>query len=123
MPVNYSQRSRFIYRNPLQDYLNAIKIRQDSKHFKSKLKYRKWAIEGIFAETKNLHCLSRARYRSVVKVQIQCHLIATVQNIKMLLKIILIKFYFFNRPSELIHLKTFLEILFLTKYTKMSFEN
>jgi hypothetical protein len=98
LPANYSQRSRFIYRNPLQDYLNAIKIRQDSKHFKSKLKYRKWAIDGIFAEAKNLHCLSRAIYRSVVKVQIQCYLIAIVQNIKRLLKIILIKFYFFNKP-------------------------
>ncbi|MGI9214543.1 MAG: transposase [Gammaproteobacteria bacterium] len=82
-----------------------MKTRQDSKHFKSKLKYRKWAIEGIFAEAKNLHCLSRARYRSVVKVQILCYLIAIVQNIKRLLKIILIKFYFFNRPSQLLHIR------------------
>lgn len=44
-------------------------------------------------------CLGRAKYRSIVKVQIQCYLIAIVKNIKRLLKIILIKFYFFNRPA------------------------
>jgi IS5 family transposase len=46
---------------------------------------RMWKIEGLFAEAKQNHCLSRARYRGRCKVQIQAYLSAMVQNLKRLL--------------------------------------
>ena len=44
-----------------------------------------WKAEGIFAEGKTFHGLSRARYRGTWKVQIQVYVIASVQNLKRLL--------------------------------------
>jgi len=41
--------------------------------------------EGLFAEAKQLHGLSRAKYRGRSKVQIQAYLCAIVQNLKRLL--------------------------------------
>ncbi len=45
-----------------------------------------WKSEGLFAEAKQNHGLSRARYRGRSKVQIQAYLSATVQNLKRLVK-------------------------------------
>ena len=44
-----------------------------------------WKCEGLFAESKQYHCLARAKYRGRSKVQIQAHLCAIVQNLKRLL--------------------------------------
>ena len=46
---------------------------------------RMWKCEGLFAESKQNHCLARAKYRGRSKVQIQAYLIAIVQNLKRLL--------------------------------------
>jgi len=46
---------------------------------------RMWKSEGIFAEAKQYHGLSRAKYRGRPKVQIQAYLSAIVQNLKRLL--------------------------------------
>jgi hypothetical protein len=54
--------------------------------FISKLKERIWKIEGVFAEAKQLHGLSKARYRGVKKVQIQAYMVYSVQNVKRLIK-------------------------------------
>ena len=43
-----------------------------------------WKIEGLFAEAKQKHNLSRAKYRGTSKVQIQAYLSATAQNLKRL---------------------------------------
>ncbi len=43
------------------------------------------AVEGLFAEAKQNHCLSRAKYRGRSKVQIQAYLCAMAQNLKRLL--------------------------------------
>ena len=56
--------------------------RLQSKIFIARLKERMWKIEGIFAEAKNQHTLSRARYRGLPKVQIQAYMVASVQNLK-----------------------------------------
>ena len=48
-----------------------------------------WKIEGLFAEAKQNHGLSRARYRGRSKVQIQADLSATAQNLKRLVKAII----------------------------------
>ena len=46
---------------------------------------RMWKCEGLFAESKQNHCLARAKYRGRSKVQIQAYLCAIVQNLKRLL--------------------------------------
>jgi len=52
--------------------------------FGEKLSERMWKMEGLFAEAKQNHGLSRARYRGWAKVQVQAYLSATVQNLKRL---------------------------------------
>ncbi len=43
----------------------------EEPHFGVKLAERMWKIEGLFAEAKQNHCLSRARYRGRLNVQIK----------------------------------------------------
>jgi transposase len=47
---------------------------------------RKWFMEGSFAEGKNLHLLRRALFRGLEWVQIQFYLVASIQNLKKLVK-------------------------------------
>ena len=49
---------------------------------------RWWKKEGLFGEAKENHCLRRARYRGIQKVQIQFYMIAIAQNFKRLLSLI-----------------------------------
>ncbi|WP_197407934.1 transposase [Rickettsia rhipicephali] len=90
---NYSNRGRFIYRNPYQDEIDEVKVRQNRIDFKKKLIERKWKIEGLFGEAKENHGLRGAKFRSVQKTQIQILMIAIVQNFKRILKIIFWFFY------------------------------
>ncbi len=50
--------------------------------FRRKMSERMWKCEGLFAEAKQNHGLSCARYRGKQKVQIQAYLSATAQNLK-----------------------------------------
>mgnify|MGYP006216032711 CR=1 FL=1 len=50
--------------------------------FIAKSRERMWKIEGINAEAKYSHNLSRAKYRGIRKVQIQAYLTASAQNLK-----------------------------------------
>ena len=84
LPQRHQMRSRFMYRNPYQDEINRIKMRQNTIHFKKKLIERKWKIEGLFAEAKVHHSLRRVKYRGLPKVQIQFYMTAMVQNFKRL---------------------------------------
>ena len=52
--------------------------------FGEKMAERMWKIEGLFAEAKQYHNLSRAKYRGRPKVQIQAYLSAIAQNLKRL---------------------------------------
>ncbi len=52
--------------------------------FRQKMSQRMWKCEGLFAEAKQNHGLTRARYRGRRKVQIQAYLSATAQNLKRL---------------------------------------
>lgn len=85
LPGPYKNRARFVYRSPDQDEIDKIRIRQGTAHFRKKLSQRRWKIEGLFAEAKENHCLSRAKYRSLVKVQIQFFMTAIAQNLKRLI--------------------------------------
>lgn len=71
-----------MHRNHHQDHFERIRRRQYTDAFRIKRQERSWKVEGIFGEAKKNHCLGRARYRGLEKVQIQLYLSAFVQNIK-----------------------------------------
>ena len=116
LPDSYKNRARFVYRSPHQDEIDSIKKRQQTVHFKKKMVERRWKIEGLFGEAKENHCLRRARYRSLAKVQIQFYLTAMVQNFKRLvsrlLDFLINMFHFWPRSGQQ---KGFLEFLIKPK--------
>jgi len=76
--------ARCIFRSLNQDFYEEQMQRMKEPAFQDALRERMWKIEGINAEAKNLHGLKRARYRSLVKVQIQAYMVAVTQNLKRL---------------------------------------
>ena len=82
LPSSQLGRARFVYRSPHQDEIDRVRVRQKTQAFKKKLVERHWKIEGLFAEAKNNHGLGRARYRGLAKMQIQCLMVALIQNFK-----------------------------------------
>ena len=68
-----------------QDLFEQVQAKMEEPEFGKKLSERMWKMEGLFAEAKQNHCLSRAKYRGRSKVQIQAYLSAMVQNLKRLL--------------------------------------
>jgi hypothetical protein len=77
---------KHLSRNINQELFDKTLEAMERPIFLGKLKERMWKIEGIFAEAKQLHGLSKARYRGLQKVQIQAYMVAIVQNIKRLMK-------------------------------------
>ena len=68
-----------------QDLFDEVQAQMNEPEFGKKVAERMWKCEGLFAEAKQLHSLSRAKYRGRSKVQIQAYLCAIVQNLKRLL--------------------------------------
>ena len=66
------------------NHASLIRLRADSKtdDFKKLYRSRAPVIEGVFAEAKQWHSLGRAWRRGLVKMRVQCLLIATVINLK-----------------------------------------
>ena len=62
-----------------------MKQREADSDFQQVRGERQWKMEGIFAEAKDNHGLSRARYRGRGKMQIQAYMISFVQNLKRLM--------------------------------------
>jgi transposase len=75
---------RFVLRNLDQDLFEEVQAHMRDPTFRTRRSERMWKMEGLFAEAKRNHGLSRARYRGLTKVQIQAYLSATVQNLKRL---------------------------------------
>jgi Transposase DDE domain len=76
---------RYVRRNVDQDLFEEVQVRMRDPTFEQKMSERMWKMEGLFAEAKQYHALSRAKYRGRPKVQIQAYLSAIVQNLKRLL--------------------------------------
>ena len=75
---------RYVRRNMDQDLFEEVQARMRDPTFRQRASERMWKIEGLFAEAKQNHNLSRAKYRGTSKVQIQAYLSAIVQNLKRL---------------------------------------
>jgi transposase len=76
--------TRFVLRPNDQNIFDEVQAQMDESEFKSRVSERMWKSEGLFAEAKQYHGLSRARYRGRGKVQIQAYLSAIAQNLKRL---------------------------------------
>jgi hypothetical protein len=68
-----------------QDLFEEVLTYMQETPFRERASERMWQCEGLFAESKQNHCLARAKYRGRSKVQIQAYLCAIVQNLKRLL--------------------------------------
>jgi IS5 family transposase len=76
---------RLVKRNLDQDLFEEVLASMQESTFLERASERMWKCEGLFAESKQYHCLARAKYRGRSKVQIQAYLCAIVQNLKRLL--------------------------------------
>jgi hypothetical protein len=72
-------------RNLDQDLFEQVQAQMEQPTFHDRASERMWKCEGLFAESKQNHCLARAKYRGRPKVQIRAYLCAIVQNLKRLL--------------------------------------
>lgn len=77
---------RTIRRHLDEDYVDQVLADKNTWQFQEALKRRKSVVEGSFAHSKEHHAHRRARWRGQLKMQIQCYLVATAQNLKKLLK-------------------------------------
>lgn len=77
--------TRFVLRPNNQDIFDEVQAQMTGTEFGKKVAERMWKSEVLFAEAKQNHNLSRAKYRGQPKVQIQAYLSAIVQNLKRLL--------------------------------------
>ena len=79
-----SSPQRFVLRNIDQDLFEEVQAKMRDPTFRTLRSERMWKSEGLFAEAKQNHNLSRAKYRGRQKVQIQAYLSAVAQNLKRL---------------------------------------
>lgn len=79
-----SSHQRFVLRSLDQDLFEEVQAQMRDPTFGEIMSERMWKIEGLFAEAKRNHNLSRAKYRGRAKVQIQAYLSAMAQNLKRL---------------------------------------
>ncbi len=78
---------RFVLRSLDQDLFEEVHARMRDPTFGQTMSERMWKSEGLFAEAKQNHNLSRAKYRGRSKVQIQAYLSAIAQNLKRLVSL------------------------------------
>ena len=79
-------KTKKINRNINEEYINKAKEHSTTSEFKAHVHERFWKMEGLFAEGKENHCLKRAKYRGIDKVQVQVKMSSIVQNMKRILK-------------------------------------
>lgn len=53
-----------------------------TQEFQENLTERMWKMEELISEAKNQHCLNRAKYRGLMKTQIQAYMAESVLNMK-----------------------------------------
>ncbi|MBK1880755.1 transposase, partial [Pelagicoccus mobilis] len=79
-----SESGRTVLRRWGQELVDEGMAEVDTQEGKTARRRRKWLMEGSFAQGANLHGLKRSRWRRLWRQGIQDHLIAAVQNMKIL---------------------------------------
>lgn len=80
-----SKVGRVVSRHEWQEVLNKCRQETHSPEARADRKRRQYLIEGSFADAANNHGFKRARWRRLWRQQIQDHLIAAIQNVRLLL--------------------------------------
>jgi transposase len=78
--------ARSVKRHYNQEAVDAGRAQSSSTAAKRDRVRRKWLMEGSFADAANNHGFKRARWRRLWRQKIQDYMIATVQNVRILLK-------------------------------------
>jgi hypothetical protein len=78
--------ARTIKRHYNQEAVDAGRAQSRSAAAKRDRMKRKWLMEGSFADAANNHGFKRSRWRRLWRQQIQDYMIATVQNVRILLR-------------------------------------
>lgn len=81
-----SKRGRNVHRSFFQDHLDQAEALRQTEAYQKAMRKRKVWVEPKFGEAKQWHGLYRFRLRRLWRVNIEALLIASVQNIKQLLK-------------------------------------
>jgi transposase len=81
-----AKNGRSVYRHEDHEAVMAARVQSHSAEAKRDRRKRKWLMEGSFADAAVNHGFKRSRWRRLNKQRIQDYLIATVQNIRILLK-------------------------------------
>jgi transposase len=81
-----SKRGRNVHRSFFQDHLDHAEALRQTEAYQKAMRKRKVWVEPKFGEAKQWHGLYRFRLRRLWRVNIEALLIASVQNIKQLLK-------------------------------------
>jgi transposase len=77
---------RTIKRHYAQELIDAARAQSHSAAARKDRLRRKWLMEGSFADAQNNHGFKRARWRRLWRQQIQDYLIATIQNIRLMIR-------------------------------------
>jgi len=81
-----SAHGRVIVRHVAHELIERARAQAHSPEAQQDYRRRRHLIEGSFAQAANQHHFKRARWRRLGRQQIQDHLIAAIQNIKILIK-------------------------------------
>ncbi len=81
-----AQGARTLKRHIGQELIEVARGQSHSPAARRDRRRRKWLMEGSFADAANNHGFKRARWRRLWRQQIQDYLIATVQNVRILLR-------------------------------------
>jgi len=80
-----AQSARTIKRHESQEDIDIARAQSHSNEGKRDRVKRRWIMEGSFADAANNHGFKRARWRRLKNQQIQDYLIASIQNIRILI--------------------------------------
>ena len=82
-----SKSGRTLHRHQQQELLDQARRQSHSRTARQDRKRRQYLMEGSFADAANNHGFKRARWRRLWRQQIQDWMIATVQNIRLMIKL------------------------------------
>ncbi len=82
LPTMKTRNSKHIEMSIYHEAIEKAALMEQTDEFQKARGERQWKMEGVFAEAKDNHGMSRARYRGRMKMQIQSYMVAIVQNLK-----------------------------------------
>jgi transposase len=80
-----SENIRIVTRHVHHKLFETMKESMGTEEFQKKMTERMWKMEGIISEAKLRNGLSRAKYRGLMKTQIQAYMVASALNMKRLM--------------------------------------